>query len=256
MKLISTLLLVPTIVVTALAQPPPIDFQHIRDLCSKIEVTEDLFLEGRSSSEAPTQLTALVRDHWSLLFESFQTEIPDPYQQTVIAVAVSSMNGEEYLRAVAHGLRLYCDGRISLQAAHQLLMPPMNRYGFLAVNRNHPLVRELLPELKRKMPPGDRDTEFVAMLIDGRAEKQALEYWRRYNEPAITPLGIVKSNTSNGVSPRSTSPARLASKPPNESAVSVLDTSQGVRSSTPWSIIVVLIAAAIGLLWLLLKRRS
>lgn len=68
-----------------------------------------------------------------------------------------------------------------------------------------------------------------------------------YGGTATTPLPPEPKATSAPTDPRSPSEVKeKAIEPPN-----------GVpTSSTPWSVIVVLIVAAIGLLWLLLKRRS
>lgn len=57
------------------------------------------------------------------------------------------------------------------------------------------------------------------------------------------------SNSSTGLTPAPPSRRQIEAKPTSTP-------SEETTSSTPWSIIVVLIVAAIGLLWLLLKRRS
>lgn len=72
-------------------------------------------------------------------------------------------------------------------------------------------------------------------------ESSAPQQQRDANTPSkLQPSATGQSSLSNKVSP--TKPSSTASEDP--------------ASSTPWSIIVVLIVAAIGLLWLLLKRRS
>ncbi|MCB1212627.1 MAG: hypothetical protein KDK97_25100, partial [Verrucomicrobiales bacterium] len=67
-----------------------------------------------------------------------------------------------------------------------------------------------------------------------------------------------RQSPSNAVWGQNPAPGKLTAVAHNrdESKSTVPSPSEEPTSSTPWSIIVVLIVAAIGLLWLLLKRRS
>lgn len=69
-----------------------------------------------------------------------------------------------------------------------------------------------------------------------------------------TPAVAANETTSAPRPPPAVQPS--ASKKAPEAKLSVSSPSEEPASSTPWSIIVVLIVAASGLLWLLLKRRS
>lgn len=256
MNTIRALIFVSAFIVADPSQANQPDIQLVKDLCANIEVTEDLFLEPRTTDDAPKRLISLAKDHWKHLLDSFQNGITDPRHQTRVVLAISVMNGEDYLQAVAYGLRLFCDGKVSISVVHKLLMPPMNRYGFLAVNRNHPLVRELLPELRRKMPSEDEYTTFVEKLIDGRAEKQAVEYWQGNNLPSIKPLSIVVSSPVHTSLTQLNSYWHEPSRPPEESIPPNLIKSKEVSSTTFWTVVAILLLATTGLLWLLLKRRS
>ncbi len=100
-----------------------------------------------------------------------------------------------------------------------------------------------------------------------RADQDGDEQWEKsvLQEARASTIGAVTPQKDQGASvaptqPDITSPLPSASLPPTTKAVPTPKPTRAPDeeppSSTPWSVIVTLIVAAGGLLWLLLKRRS
>lgn len=116
----------------------------------------------------------------------------------------------------------------------------------------------------RKIEPNGTDKvefdELFAARLKGEGPKVELKRTALPKQQSTsTPSGVVNAPPDTR-EPTSTPKAPPVVQPPTPKAPEAKPTqptlSEEPTSSTPWSIIVVLIVAALGLLWLLLKRRS
>lgn len=92
---------------------------------------------------------------------------------------------------------------------------------------------------------GADESTFWSQTLDSKAGQHLEPQSGSIDSGRGSPSGLFQETTSLTPSPKKTPSAKPAPTPSKEPT-----------SSTPWGIIVVLIVAALGLLWLLLKRRS
>lgn len=180
--------------------------------------------------------------------------LPPDHQSVVVQAAVESLHGDAFLDMVATVLHGMADGSILPRVGSiALASAGSDKEGVLAVNYTDRRIAEVLPKVLSRYADNPQQTNFIQKLVSGKAKKEHIDWCEAQG---LTPAKVVADIPSE-TSPPPSSP-NLQPSPPKKApeAKPTPTPSEDPASSTPWSIIVVLIVAALGLLWLLLKRRS
>lgn len=178
--------------------------------------------------------------------------------QQVVAVqaAVESLKGAAYLDMVATVLQGVADGSILPRVGSiALASAGSDKEGVLAVNHDDPRLANVLPKVLPRYADNPQQTTFIQKLISGKAKQEHIDWC---SAQGLTPAQVVALVPSDAVTDPSHSPKVQPPAPKKTPSTTPTTTtpSEEPTSSTPRTIIVVLIVAALGLLWLVLKRRS
>ena len=177
-------------------------------------------------------------------------------QIIVVQAAVESLKGAAYLDMVATVLQGVADGNILPRVGSiALASAGSDKEGVLAVNYTDPRIANVLPKVLPRYADNPQQANFIQKLISGKAKQEHI-YW--CSAQGLTPAQVVASVPSDAVTYPSQSPKVQPPAPKHapEAKPPKLTPNEEPTSSTPWSVVAVLIVAATGLLWLLLKNRK
>jgi hypothetical protein len=176
-------------------------------------------------------------------------------QVIVVQAAVESLKGAAYLDMVATVLQGVADGNILPRVGSiALASAGSDKEGVLAVNYTDPRIANVLQKVLPRYADNPQQTNFIQKLISGKAKQEHIDWC---SAQGLTPAQVVALVPSNAVTdPSQSSKVQPPAPKKTPEAKPASPASEEPTSSTPWSIIIVLIVAATGLLWLLVKKRK
>lgn len=182
-----------------------------------------------------------------------------PHQQMILLQAgIEQKTGQDYLDLAIAVLQGVAEGFLSKQHAQMILSPASSdKEGFLAVNFGDEKLAAVLRRLVPLYADAPERVAFIEKVLSGKARDEHLKWSSLQGVQPSQPVTHV-SATGQKQSPSmgTNGPITPAPKQSPEPKPPTTTANEEPSSSTPWSLIVVLIVAALGLLWLLLKRRS
>lgn len=185
--------------------------------------------------------------------------LPPNRQMILLQAGIEQRTGQDYLDFATAVVQGVADGVLSKQHAQMVLSPAASdKEGFLAVNFGDEKLAAALRQLIRLYTDAPERVAFIEKVLSGKARDEYLKWSSLQGVQPIQPVADL-SATSQKQSPSISTNGQITPSPSRKSAdpkPAVSTPSEEPASSTPWSIIVVLIVAAIGLLWLLLKNRK
>lgn len=207
------------------------------------------------SVEASRGFVDWVLLHWKSTVASLPEIAPDPRQQALLVVAGEFLAPPDYVAFIDSICALREMGKIPPTTLRFVLWAGMQKRDFLGYNYQMPDIAKLGERLEKQIAK-DFPGEWLAFFSDlksGELKKNIIARRTREGQPMPESLGgnHVAPKVGNG---KNVPQAPGERKPTNPEALSESADRQAI-SSTPWSIIVVLITAAAGLLWLLVKKR-
>jgi hypothetical protein len=172
----------------------------------------------------------------------------------LVRAGVKFLTNNDYLTFGAAIFRKVADGEINPALGLPILYAG-DKEGVLAVNHDDPRLANVLPKVLHRYADNPQQTTFIQKLISGKAKQEHIDWC---SAQGLTPAQVVALVPSDAVTDPSHSPKVQPPAPKKTPSTTPTTTTpiEKPTSSTPWSIFVVLIVAAMGLLWLLLKRRS
>jgi hypothetical protein len=198
-----------------------------------------------------------VKTHLSPPWEELKA-LPPNQQMILLQAGIEQKTGQDYLDLAIAVVQGVADGGLSKQHAQMVLSPAASdKEGFLAVNFGDEKLAAALRKLVPLYADAPERVAFIEKVLSGKARDEYLKWSSLQGVQPIQPVTDV-SATSQKQSPSIGTNGPITASPKRKSADSkpTLTPSEESASSIPWSIIVVLIVAATGLLWLLLKQRS
>jgi hypothetical protein len=175
-------------------------------------------------------------------------------QVIVVQAAVESLKGAAYLDMVATVLQGVADGNILPRVGSiALASAGSDKEGVLAVNYTDPRIANVLQKVLPRYADNPQQTNFIQKLISGKAKQEHIDWC---SAQGLTPAQVVALVPSDAVTDPSQSPKVQPPAPKKAPEAKPSTPSEESTSSTPWSVVAVLIVAAMGLLWLLLKGRK
>lgn len=245
MKPLSFLIMV-TIMVTSLYSQRPLNSQ---DILSRVYIDPIRRLNG-----SPDDVRAIYRLSKELVappmkdFKALSTQ----HQEVIIQAADESFEDGAYLEMVAAVLQCVADGSIS-PSVGRIALTPSSKEGVLAVNHADPRIAEVLPKLLARYRDDPDSTDLIQMLISGEAKQIHIESCESYG---IKPAQVIAKVPPRGAAPSSLLNASAVPKNSPEVSTVPMASTEKTSSEMSWSILALLIIAAAGLLWWMLKRRS
>ena len=217
-----------------------------------IRVAEDGVL-GPDSQVCIDFVRAVVSQR-EMILSQLAVLAPDAPRQCKLIAASEFMTPHDYI-AFLNGV---CDASNSFvvteQALARMLVPRMAKHGFLAVNYDQPQVRSVIDKLEvlANKVSKTRLKRFFTELKSGQMKEHVLARCAREGLP--TPESF-SSNTSeaNRLAMGGAGDQIRRSPAIDANARAAPDTEAPLP---PWSIFVVLIVVALGLLWLRLRKAS
>jgi hypothetical protein len=214
------------------------------------EVVEAFFLAMKRPQQVTNQrrtLNVLVGSIKNFDIESWLDRLeaePDPMMLNYGVRIADLSTKSDSPRLKTFKLRLLSDKRIA-----QELHGEARAYA----SKGMRLCDIVMNSLWSKEPESDRPPGYPVDAGTSRQQRDEMiaAYANKFNVPIDADVAVPPEPKLNQVPTPEAAPQKaLESKP------TATQTSEELTSSTPWSIIVVLIVAAIGLLWLLLKGRK
>ena len=189
-------------------------------------------------------------------WREFKT-LPSNQQIILLQAGIEQKTGQDYLDLVIAVIQGVAEGVLSKQLAQMVLSPAASdKEGFISVNFGDEKLAAVLRQLVPLYVDSPEPVAFIEKVLSGKARDEYLRWSSLQGIRPIQPIANV-SETSKTQSPSisksgpaTSSPARKSTEPKQAVAIAHRP------SSTPWSIIVVLIVAALGLLWLLVNKRK
>lgn len=171
----------------------------------------------------------------------------------LVRSGVKFLTNNDYLTFASAILGEIADGKIDPALGLPILYTG-DKEGVLAVNYTDPRIANVLPKVLPRYADNSQHTNFIQKLISGKAKQEHVDWC---SAQGLTPAQALASESS-AFPATITAPSVLQPPPTRKSSDSkpALTPSNEPISSTPWSLIVILMAAAIGLAWLLLKKRK
>jgi hypothetical protein len=149
----------------------------------------------------------------------------------------------------------YEKGKINKNVTGSAMSGLGDKMGFIATNFQDPDVRKLVNRYRGLMSTDPDEVHWCDSILKGDLRYQH-QMFRGKSHPAPELLSETQSSTQKITKGPKADTQTGANADVNETKPRPSSQSEEPTSSTPWSIIVVLIVAATGLLWLLLKRRA
>lgn len=186
--------------------------------------------------------------------DHFKTLSPE-HQKIVIQAASESFDASAYLEAIAAVLRGIAEGGIPPEVGIIALFPsPSSEIeGVLEVNHDDPRIAEVLPRLLSRYRDNPEELKCIQDLISGRAKQVHIEDFESYG---LKPAQVIIRSPSNDAPPAPKENTISIPEKPLEVRAVPTAPAEGSPSGMSWSILALLIIAAAGLLWWMLKRRS
>lgn len=208
------------------------------------------------SVEASRGFVDWVLLNWKSTVASLPEIAPNPRQQALLVVAGEFLAPPDYIAFIDSICTLREMEKIPPTTLRFVLWAGMQKRDFLGYNYQMPYVAKLGERLEKQMAkdyPGEWRA-FFSDLKSGELKKNIIARRTREGQPMPESLG------GNNVAPEVGNGKNVPQAPRKREQTDPETSSESVErqaiSSTPWSLIVVLIVAALGLLCLLLKRRS
>jgi len=175
-------------------------------------------------------------------------------QIILIQAASHSFKGEAYLDMVANILQAVVDGDIPPEVGKEGFI---SYYGLsewtLAVNHTDPRIAEVLPKLLDRYRDDEDSSGQIRDLISGKAKRDVIGHCKEYG--LRLPQVITRSPSNTAPPSPNANTISIPEKAPEQRPVPTAP-AEGSPSGMSWSILALMIIAATGLLWWLLKRRS
>lgn len=185
--------------------------------------------------------------------------LPPNQQMILMQAGIEQKTGQDYLDLAIAVIQGVAEGGLSKQHAQMVLSPAASdKEGFLAVNFGDEKLAAALRQLLPLYVDAPERAAFIEKVLSGKARDEYLKWSSLQGVQPIQPVTDVGATSQKQSPSISTNGPITPSPTPKapEAKPAVSSPSEETTSTTPWSIIVVLIVAALGLLWLLLKRRS
>ena len=183
--------------------------------------------------------------------------LPPDQQMILLQAGIEQKTGQDYLDLAIAVVQGVAEGVLSKQHAQMVLSPAASdKEGFIAVNFGDEKLAAALRQLVPLYADAPERVAFIEKVLSGKARDEYLKWSSLQGVQPIQPIADV-SATGQKQSPSISTSGPTTPSPTRKSA----DSKQAVASgnqpaSTPWSVVAVLIVAAIGLLWLLIKNRK
>lgn len=184
--------------------------------------------------------------------------LPPNQQMILLQAGIEQKTGQDYLDLAIAIVQGVAEGVLSKQHAQMVLSPAASdKEGFLAVNFGDAKLAAALRQLAPVYADAPERVAFIEKVLSGKARDEYLKWSSLQGVKPIQPVADV-SATSEKQSPQISTIGPITPSPTRKSAdpKPTVTPSKEQASSTPRSIIVVLIVAVIGLLWLVLKKRK
>jgi hypothetical protein len=175
-------------------------------------------------------------------------------QKIVIQAANQSFKGEAYLDMVANILQAVVDGDIPPEVGKIAFESSdgLNEWT-LAVNHTDPRIAEVLPKLLDRYRDDEDSSGQIRDLISGKAKRDVIGHCKEYG--LRLPQVITRSPSNTAPPSPNANTISIPEKAPEQRPVPTAP-AEGSPSGMSWSILALMIIAATGLLWWLLRRRS
>jgi len=182
----------------------------------------------------------------------------DPLQaEKLVQAAVDYLNGREYLSFSASLFEEIGMGHLKPELGSRLMSPSTDsKEGFIPINYTNPQLASALRNALPRYANNHHKVAFIEKVLSGKARDEYLRWSALQGVQPIKPIADVRA-TSKKQSPTTSKSGPTAPSPSLKSA----DPTQAVAStnqpaSMSWSVLIAVIMAVIGLLWLLLKWRK
>ena len=221
---------------------------------------------SRSQLGANSELLATPEDR-KTIFDYTKSRLGSPWtelkslppnQQIILLQAgIEQKTGQDYLDLAIAVIQAVAEGELSKQHAQIVLSPAASdKEGFIAVNFGDEKLATALRQLAPLYADAPDRATFIANVLSGKARDEYLRWSALQGVQPIKPIADVRA-TSKKQSPTTSKSGPTTPSPSLKSA----DPTQAVAStnqpaSMSWSVLIAVIVAVIGLLWLLLKWRK
>jgi hypothetical protein len=222
------------------------------DILSRLTFDSNLRLRG--TFDDVRAVCRLSKEWLTPPMEHFKTLSPE-HQKIVIQAASESFDASAYLEAIAAVLRGVAEGGIPPEVGIIALFPsPSSEIeGVLEVNHDDPRIAWVLPRLLGKYGDNPEVSDCIRRLISGAAKEAHIESFESYG---LKPARVIAKVPPRGAASSSLLNASAGPKNSLEVSTVPMASTEKTSSEMSWSILALLIIAAAGLLWWMLKRRS
>lgn len=208
------------------------------------------------SVEASRGFVNWVLLNWKSTVASLPEIAPSPRQQALLVVAGEFLAPPDYIVFIDSICTLREMEKIPPSTLRFVLWAGMQKRDFLGYNYQMPDVAKLGDRLEKQIAK-DFPGEWLAFFSDlksGELKKNIIARRTREGQPMPESLG--RNNVAQEVGNRKNVPQAPGKRERTDPEMSSESADRQATSSTPWSLIVILIVAATGLLWLLVKKRK
>jgi len=181
-----------------------------------------------------------VSDNSDAILANWQQLAPSTREKDLLLVAAEQLSANDYLKFVRKAVAMPWLKAEERHIIEILTWGSAQRRGFLAWNYTSPEVRDIFAIIGSALLPDDPIQAYLKDAVTGKQKSSSVSMRGKSSLPET----LSGSAQREGVKTSS----NLAPSPPTAS--------DEPTSSTPWSVVAVVIVAAIGLLWLLIKNRK
>lgn len=184
--------------------------------------------------------------------------LPPHHQMILLQAGIEQKIGQDYLDFAIAVLQSVAEGGLSKEHAGMVLSPTSSsKEGFIPVNFADEKLAAALRQLIPLYADAPERVVSIEKVLSGKARDEYLKWSSLQGVEPIQPVTDVKSTKQNQSSLISTNDPIAPLPIPKTADPRFTPTSnESLATSTLWSAIVGLIAAAVGIAWILLKKRK
>jgi hypothetical protein len=198
------------------------------------------------------RLRELMQNDWRTVVTEVLADDPDSVTRAILLVSAQGLSPDLYRDFLDRMIDLVETGEIEKTEMKWAIFPPSPKLAKVWIETwRDEKTRKSVERIKKIFGDDSSMTSYCVRLLSGHLQKDATVTENAMKSPEVLPES--QSAPDIGVDTFVQYTPALTSPPSTE--LTPLSTEEP-PSSTPWSIIVVLIVAATGLLWLLVKNRK
>ena len=224
---------------------------------ARIGESGGLWFTDSPKSKQAVEMHAVVSkwftENWPDIIKNYKTVVVTQKDRGALLEIAEALTPTEYIAYLNHLLDEVLSENVPESVAESAITGSSLKDGFLAFNYAEPAIQDILRKAQKVLNPNSPLQSLIRDMQAGKLHRMVVMQ-REMNHQSM-PERLEANSQQKSVLNTPISDARLLSKERSPEAKPAT-ASEEPLTSTPWSAIAVLIVAATGLMWLLVKKRK